>query len=1432
MQNGYGYGFHRLIRYTYVGPVPAVICFEFWNALQFDGVNDYIQTTSTANLTGTIGLSFWVKSAAGIGSVPFANNGTEYIQNQPGLNRIVGYIDSVAVWTHTYTQTPDVWQHFLLTYIGTEARVYINGVESSTGARANTAGRTFSINRVGSWTGSSGASVMTIDELAATTNSSGLTEAVALYNNGNGNDANYVFGSTELYYHLDESGTDTIVLDASGNGNDGTLINFDESGMWVGYYPGIAMKDSMVASWSFDTNFNDSIGTNHLTANGNAVAGAACGVIGKCAQLDGSSDYGIAVDSDTLSFTNGTNDLPFSVSFWAKFNTYNFSGLGGVWMLSKREKSNEDEYQIMFLESAIYVYLFSGDPGDNIYSSCVFVPQVGNDAVWDNFQFTYDGSETADGIQIYLNGVAQAMTIGSTGAYTGMQNLTSSVNIGSAGFSPTSRGFDGELDLFHIWKNREISATEALSIYDIQNGGGSIFLESTAIPFAFGNVLRSDGVNDYVSIGGGSLVTTGIPFSISFWAKPNSYGSQIPITLKGSNDLFKIFFGSYANGWSIEWGSSGALGKFKCNTGDISGSWAHIAITYDGGTSTSSLSYVMKINNVLQTLSSTSPITSSSSADPTQLFAGLHGGANLFYYDGDLDEIAFWGNHQFTSAEITDLYNSGDGDYASDVIASPDRYYRLNETGTDTTATDDGSDAENGTLSNFTLPGAWVPRTPFPFGNALNADGVNDFVTLSSFQSMQTTATLSIWFYMNDTNMDGTIIGDSTSANFAYRVLSSTSIRLFAGSASDYTVQTMSSENWYNLVLSITPSGTRLYLNDVESSSGLQANRLSAFNQLFKYYTTSGAFSFNGRFDEFGILNGTSPTTQNITDLYNGGYGADFAQVMGNADLHLKFNESDTATTAVDSSGNGNDGTLINFDTYGMWVDHYTGNVPIHLDAQAVINQMTTNGSTPIAGRQVIINQLVLDLKGIGNTGVANVWGNLDVLQIYAAEDAIQGLTEWRNADGSLDATEVNSPVFTVDSGFKGSSLARIRSGFIASVNGSSYTLNNASMGVYSIPATSAYLAGVNAGYRSWIRSGTGVSNQALNSSGFSSTNFGVNANSEALYIVDRDSSTNISLILNDAIIASPVLSTSSLSPIAAVMPGLATSATTFANGTSTITRIFFSGGSIKANRTQLYDSFQAYLTSVDPDPQAFITAALITGSTQQNSIANLVSDLKGTSGSTTNGTDVWSKLRAFYPMCPIDATTFTLDACKWNLINPLDTDAAFRMTWVNSPTVTYEGVKGDGTSAYGNTHFVESAQMTAGNNGMTRDSFDIVSGTAQIIAGADYPDFAFRRSNASYSGRLGIVHTAAPEICTISRLTPTDFTVYKDGTSVATLATSSTTQANQPMFVFAASDSSGNPTIPMASGLTAFAIHDGLTANEAQDISDAITNFNTALGR
>ena len=251
-----------------------------------------------------------------------------------------------------------------------------------------------------------------------------------------------------------------------------------------------------------------------------------------------------------------------------------------------------------------------------------------------------------------------------------------------------------------------------------------------------------------------------------------------------------------------------------------------------------------------------------------------------------------------------------------------------------------------------------------------------------------------------------------------------------------------------------------------------------------------------------------------------------------------------------------------------------------------------------------------------------------------------------------------------------------------------------------------------------------------------------------------------------------------------------------------------------------------------DADADAFNTAASITGTTQRSAITSLTLDLKGT-GSTTNSSDIWSKLYAFYPMCPIDATTFNLTACKYNLVDPVDTDAAFRMTWVNSPTVSYDGVKGNGSTSYGNTHFIESAHMTAGNNGMTRDNFDISSGTDDIIAGASYPMLSFRRATQSFSGNNSIIHADARNICTISRLTATDFTVYLDGASGGTLSATTTSQASKEMFICASSHATNtSPVSPLAVGFKTFSLHDGLTANEALDLKDAITNYNTALGR
>ena len=72
----------------------------------------------------------------------------------------------------------------------------------------------------------------------------------------------------------------------------------------------------------------------------------------------------------------------------------------------------------------------------------------------------------------------------------------------------------------------------------------------------------------------------------------------------------------------------------------------------------------------------------------------------------------------------------------------------------------------------------------------------------------------------------------------------------------------------------------------------------------------------------------------------------------------------------------------------------------------------------------------------------------------------------------------------------------------------------------------------------------------------------------------------------------------------------------------------------------------------VDPDAQAFITAASITDPTQQSAINQLVVDLKGYS--------IWTKMSAIYPMVGGTASSH-----KFNLKDPRDLDAAFRLVFM-----------------------------------------------------------------------------------------------------------------------------------------------------------------------
>ncbi len=82
-----------------------------------------------------------------------------------------------------------------------------------------------------------------------------------------------------------------------------------------------------------------------------------------------------------------------------------------------------------------------------------------------------------------------------------------------------------------------------------------------------------------------------------------------------------------------------------------------------------------------------------------------------------------------------------------------------------------------------------------------------------------------------------------------------------------------------------------------------------------------------------------------------------------------------------------------------------------------------------------------------------------------------------------------------------------------------------------------------------------------------------------------------------------------------------------------------------------------------DADAQAFIDSVGITVQSEKDAICNLVSQLKSNS--------LWAKGIAIYPLSGTSATSQ-----KWNLKDPRDVNAAYRITWSGTLTHNSSGVK------------------------------------------------------------------------------------------------------------------------------------------------------------
>lgn len=249
----------------------------------------------------------------------------------------------------------------------------------------------------------------------------------------------------------------------------------------------------------------------------------------------------------------------------------------------------------------------------------------------------------------------------------------------------------------------------------------------------------------------------------------------------------------------------------------------------------------------------------------------------------------------------------------------------------------------------------------------------------------------------------------------------------------------------------------------------------------------------------------------------------------------------------------------------------------------------------------------------------------------------------------------------------------------------------------------------------------------------------------------------------------------------------------------------------------------------VDVDAQAFITAANIIDVTQRSAINTLVTYYKSNS--------VWTKLLAFYPM--VGGTAF---AHKFNLVNPLDTNGAFRITFNGTWNHSSTGAKPNGVNAYGDTHFDPSVNYTSINNsgiGYYSRTDDSTLGPRRPFGASNgvntYITWSVDTISTVYQGGLiGASYTQTDTLKhhIVNRFTSSNLKFYKDGIQVGT--NTSTIAIGAPASnIYLGCDSQGNsPNFYSPLECAGAHIHQGLVIGDIAILTTGINNFNATLGR
>jgi hypothetical protein len=221
----------------------------------------------------------------------------------------------------------------------------------------------------------------------------------------------------------------------------------------------------LTAYWTADNIATDV----HVNNLGGSFTGAnyTTGINGQAFNFGSGTEvrYVDVPDNNLLSFTDGTNDVRFSMRCWVWFDSKSSTG---NWLINKRDAATQNEWQFNFsqVQNQLIFIKFSEGGTENARTDTGIIPANNQ---WHHLFVTDNG--TKFGGKIYLNGTDVTSGHTETGTYVRMQNGTNLMRFGQTAWNTLeSTKHRGRLDEIAIFNGYEATPQQVVDDYNLGVG--------------------------------------------------------------------------------------------------------------------------------------------------------------------------------------------------------------------------------------------------------------------------------------------------------------------------------------------------------------------------------------------------------------------------------------------------------------------------------------------------------------------------------------------------------------------------------------------------------------------------------------------------------------------------------------------------------------------------------------------------------------------------------------------------------------------------------------------------------------------------------------------------------------------------------------------------------------------------------------------------